>query len=78
MAEDAGAVSLTFPVHTVAYPVLKKLDTQNIRKFLREREAYLREINERKAQDGITLGSPFPLHFPSTLPFWPFWWTSVN
>jgi hypothetical protein len=63
MAEDAGSVALTFPVHTVAYPVLKKLDKQNIRKFLREREAYVREINERKAQDGITFGKPVSLTF---------------
>jgi hypothetical protein len=63
MAEDAGAVALTFPIHTVAYPVLKKLGKQNIRKSLREREAYVREINERKAQDGITLGKPVSLTF---------------
>jgi hypothetical protein len=47
----------------VEYPVLKKLGKQNIRRFLKDRTAYEREISERKNQAGTTYGKPVSLVF---------------
>jgi hypothetical protein len=47
----------------VEYTVLKRLGKQNIRKFLREREAYEAEISERNRQACAQIGMPVSLKF---------------
>jgi Reverse transcriptase (RNA-dependent DNA polymerase) len=57
-------------VANIEYPVLKKLGKQNIRKFLTDRDAYVREIDERSAQGNGRIGRPVSLAFsidPSVL-----------
>ena len=48
---------------SVEYPVLRKLGKQNIRKFLSDRAAYVREIGERNKQNGEAKGTPVSLVF---------------
>jgi hypothetical protein len=50
-------------IGAVEYPVLKRLGKQNIRKFLREREAHEAEISERNRQAGAQIGMPVSLKF---------------
>jgi hypothetical protein len=50
-------------VSAVDYPLLKRLGKQIIRKFIRDREAYEAEIEERKYQLGTSLGKPVSLKF---------------
>jgi RNase H-like domain found in reverse transcriptase/Reverse transcriptase (RNA-dependent DNA polymerase)/Integrase zinc binding domain len=60
----ARAVLQTLPVvSSVEYPLLKKLGKANIRMFLRDRDAYVREIKERKDQEGQVIGKPVSLTF---------------
>jgi hypothetical protein len=47
----------------IEYPLLKKPEKQNIRKFLTERRSYVREIEERNAQGNGTVGRPVSLNF---------------
>jgi hypothetical protein len=57
-------------VASVKHPVLKKLGKQNIRTFLTERHAYVREIEERSAQENGMIGRPVSLTYsvePSVL-----------
>jgi hypothetical protein len=48
---------------SVEYPVLKKLGKQSIRKFLSDRRAYVREIEERNKQAGEAKGTPVSIAF---------------
>jgi hypothetical protein len=50
-------------VANIPYPLLKKLGKQNIRKFLTERDAYVREIAERSVQGNGVIGRPVSLTF---------------
>jgi hypothetical protein len=50
-------------VASIKHPVLKRLGKQNIRTFLTERDAYVREIQERSAQENGTVGRPVSLTF---------------
>jgi hypothetical protein len=60
----ARSVLQTLPVvSSVEYPLLKKLGKANIRRFLRDRDAYVREIKERKDQEGQAIGKPVSLTF---------------
>jgi hypothetical protein len=60
----ARAVFQNIPVvRSVEYPLLKKLGKANIRRFLRDRDTYVREIKERKDQEGQTIGKPVSLTF---------------
>jgi hypothetical protein len=45
------------------YPVLRKLGKQDIRKFLLDGRAYVREIEERNKQAGEAKGTPVSLAF---------------
>jgi hypothetical protein len=64
MAEYTSPAPQTLPVlSAVEYPVLKRLGKQNIRKFLREREACEAEIAERNRQAGAQIGMPVSLKF---------------
>ena len=50
-------------VANIEHPVLKRLGKTNIRKFLADRGSYVREIQERSAQDNGTIGRPVSLTF---------------
>jgi hypothetical protein len=50
-------------VANIEHPVLKRLGKTNIRKFLADRVSYVREIQERSAQDNGTIGRPVSLTF---------------
>jgi hypothetical protein len=61
---NPSVIVQTVPVcSTVEYPVLKKLGKQNIRKFLADRAAYEREIQERSRQEGSAQCQPVSLKF---------------
>jgi RNase H-like domain found in reverse transcriptase/Reverse transcriptase (RNA-dependent DNA polymerase)/Integrase core domain/Integrase zinc binding domain/Chromo (CHRromatin Organisation MOdifier) domain len=62
-ATPAIAVQALSLTNSIQYPVLKKLGTQSIRKFLKDRAAYLREIAERTMQDGTVVGRAVSLQF---------------
>jgi hypothetical protein len=47
----------------IKHPILRRLGKQNIRTFLTERDAYVREIEERSAQENGTVGRPVSLMF---------------
>jgi hypothetical protein len=47
----------------IKHPILRRLGKQNIRTFLTERDAYVREIEERSAQENGTVGRPISLTF---------------
>jgi hypothetical protein len=47
----------------IKHPILRRLGKQNIRTFLTERDAYVREIEERSAQENGTVGRPVRLTF---------------
>jgi RNase H-like domain found in reverse transcriptase/Reverse transcriptase (RNA-dependent DNA polymerase)/Integrase core domain/Integrase zinc binding domain len=67
--EDATATSTVLPtivapiVANIDHPILRKLGKTNIRRFLTDRHAYIREIAERSAQDIGTQGRPVSLTF---------------
>jgi hypothetical protein len=50
-------------VSNIEYPVLKKLGKKSIRKFLSDRDTYVREIEERSAQGNGAIGRPVSLTF---------------
>jgi hypothetical protein len=50
-------------VANIEHPILKRLGKTNIRKFLTDRASYVREIEERSAQDNGTIGRPVSLAF---------------
>jgi hypothetical protein len=50
-------------VARIEHPVLRRLGKSNIRTFLTEREAYVREITERSAQENGSIGRPVSLSF---------------
>jgi hypothetical protein len=62
---DTGATTtiVTPIVSSIEHPVLKRLGKTNIRKFLTDRVSYVREIEERSAQDNGTIGRPVSLTF---------------
>jgi hypothetical protein len=69
-----GGASATIPlaplIPNVEHPRLKNLGKQSIRRFLADRYAYVREIEERSAQVGGSIGRPVSLTFsidPSVL-----------
>jgi hypothetical protein len=50
-------------VASIEHPSLRRLGKSNIRTFLTEREAYVREITERSAQENGSIGRPVSLSF---------------
>jgi hypothetical protein len=62
---DTGVTTtiVTPIVASIEHPVLKRLGKTNIRKFLTDRVSYIREIEERSAQDNGTIGRPVSLTF---------------
>jgi hypothetical protein len=50
-------------VANIEHPVLKRLGKSNIRKFLIDRDTYVREIEERSSQDNGAVGRPVSLTF---------------
>jgi hypothetical protein len=59
-----GAATIVSPLFaSIIHPVLRKLGKQNIRRFLTERDAYVREIAERSAQQKGPIGQPVSLTF---------------
>jgi hypothetical protein len=47
----------------IEYPVLRKLGKHSIRRFLKDRAAYVREIKERTNQEDENIGKPVSLSF---------------
>jgi hypothetical protein len=58
-----GNTIVTPLIANIDHPVLKRLGKANIRKFLIDRDAYVREIEERSARDNGSIGRPVSLTF---------------
>jgi hypothetical protein len=56
-------ITLAPIVANIEYPVLKKLGKKSIRKFLSDRDTYVREIEERSTQGIGAIGRPVSLTF---------------
>jgi hypothetical protein len=63
MGGAAPTFTLAPIVANITYPSLKKLGKQSIRKFLTDRDAYVREIQERSVQENGAIGRPVSLTF---------------
>jgi hypothetical protein len=61
--EAVGNTIITPLVANIDHPALRRLGKAYSRKFLNYRDAYVREIEERSAQDSGSIGRPVSLTF---------------
>jgi hypothetical protein len=65
VAEKHGVVYKGTPLfQPFAHPVLTQIGQENIRKFTKARDAYIRAIEERTPQDGTGCVTPISLSSP--------------